>query len=428
MSLSSSASPPSERSTESTPVPQSGWNSGDSARSDASSGGGDIASDQESARDASRDSSPAPRVEIPNSEDSDEELLHKETSFLSDGSVSPLSSLGSRTPTPPSSPTITVRVPRDQHAIIYRPRLDHCECEHWCHCERYKYFRGGLDQSARHVDEDRQPIDSVQPWRVPNQQHLSNLLLDAEILPESSMRSTYTPAYGHNIKSVKVEQDEKVILLGVRPEAPKEPTFHRSDGTQRFSWEAEGYGVRAPHRWQGDSWRGALSQDGWSEVSRAPEGQWLAMNDGQPIKVVGGKRELADEWDGKAVEVEFDGRAMKRMKSTPGSGGEGETPAALADEGVAGAYGESPAKAGDNGQLMADTDFITDQHPTVQESGEASTERAQAVGIKNVMVSVRSDVLLQNSTLMTGHDEVGADDRVTVAKSQDEQIKLEDEF
>lgn len=193
----SSASPVSISSVESTPARQPRRTfSALGRRSDATpSRAGSDDDDSSQARDDRPSNS---QEEIQDSFDSNEDLLTNDNSLISDGSDSPLSSLASKTPTPPSSPAITVGHTREQHdEHVYPGRLPLCQCVHWCHCERYRYFSGGLGDTLRHVDEDRQPIESIQPWRVPNQQHLSNTVLDAEILPESSMRSTYTPAYGH---------------------------------------------------------------------------------------------------------------------------------------------------------------------------------------------------------------------------------------
>lgn len=427
----SSASETSSSFTASSPVRQPSWISGSSSRGDEASGS-EISGNEDNGSQSGDDTPLDSQLEIPDSFESDEDLLTKKNSLMSDGSESSLSSLASRTPTPPSSPSTTLRTSRDQHGIRYRPRLPHCECDHWCHCERYEYFHGGIYDITRHVDEDRQPIDRIQPWRVPNQQHLSNTLLDAEVLPESSMRSTFTPAYGHDIKPIKPEREDQRILLGEKPEPPKEPIYHLSDGTQRFSWEDEGYGMRAPHRWQGDSWRGALSKDGSAEVPRAPEGQWLAMSDRQPVRIVNGKRKLADQWGGKAVEIEYDGRVLKRMKAVPVSDGEGQAPAAAEDEmiedGAQGAMTGKQAPAGRAGRIMGDPSFRTARQSAAREVNGVSKEPAQTSAFRQATGTDRSVFLLRTPTCDDGSDEAVAMPQSMVDELEEEKVKLEDDF
>lgn len=380
----SSASPISTSSVENIPTHQPGRTLSALDRSRNASPS-HATSDNDDSSQALDDRPSDSQEEIQDSFDSNEDPLTNDNSLIPDGSDSPLSSLASRTPTPPSSTSlITVTITREQHdEHVYPGRLPLCKCQHWCHCERYRYFSGGLGDTLRHVDEDGQSIESIQPWRVPNQQHLSNTVLDAEILPESSMRSTYTPAYGHKIKAANVNQEDKTFLLGARPPAPKEPTFHRSDGTQRFSWEEEGYGARAPHRWQGDSWRGALSQDGRSEVPRAAEGHWLAMSDGPPVKVVGGKRKVVGEWDGKVTQVKFEGRVMKRLKVSSGGEREEEAQPGLEDEGMDGEWEGTPvgqSSGSQNGRVMqGDLSFHWDGEAEARARTMAFSETAGAM-------------------------------------------------
>jgi hypothetical protein len=215
------------------------------------------------------------------------------------GSSSDLSDLGA-TPEPEDSEL--VRLAGEER----RRKLDLCECEGWCTCERYKIFYGfaphdeesdaGSDRSPayneeagtgtkrKRVPEDaaivaKKPrtsttstqdedyendsgfLDSSQSKStsdsnnrshdaadlsdsdLPSQTHLSERVLANEQLPESSMRSTITSVKRRNVFDDDNEHDVK-----------------KTRTEQVYSWDRGDKPMRPPAGWVGGEWIGGFSK------------------------------------------------------------------------------------------------------------------------------------------------------------------------
>jgi hypothetical protein len=231
-----------------------------------------------------------PRHSTPNSGDTNNNTRRKPNSSSSD-----LSDLGA---TPEPEDPELVRLAGEER----RRKLDLCECEGWCTCEKYKIFYGfaprdntsnaGSDRSSAHDDEastgtkrkrtpdadlaakkprtsttstqdeasedDSAFLNSSQSKTtsdsnnrsqdstelsdsdLPSQTHLSERVLANEKLPESSMRSTIS--HGKRRNAFDDDDDESA--------AKKTRTEHVS------SWDRGDKPMRPPHGWVGGEWIG----------------------------------------------------------------------------------------------------------------------------------------------------------------------------
>lgn len=231
----------------------------------------------------------APRPSTPNSGDTNNNTRRKPNSSSSD-----LSDLGA---TPEPEDPELVRLAGEER----RRKLDLCDCEGWCFCEKYKIFYGsaprdnnsiaGSDRSSAHDDEastgtkrkrtpdadtaakkprtsttstqdeasenDSAFLNSSQSKTtsdsnnrsqdaaelsdsdLPSQTHLSERVLANEKLPESSMRSTITSGKRRN-----------AFDDGNESAAKKTRTEHV------YSWDRGDKPMRPPHGWVGGEWIG----------------------------------------------------------------------------------------------------------------------------------------------------------------------------
>ena len=126
------------------------------------------------------------------------------------GASSDLSELGS---TPEPVDPELVRLAGEEK----RRKLELCQCEGWCTCERYNIFYGAAEGSSD----------------LPSQSHLSERVLADEELPESSMRST-------------VNSGKRSIAFDDERAGKKRRT------EQVFSWDRAGKPKRAPAGWEGE--------------------------------------------------------------------------------------------------------------------------------------------------------------------------------